>query len=40
MNECMDSVDYSPADGGGTVLTMRKYLNAKKKSKEIGDARG
>jgi anti-sigma regulatory factor (Ser/Thr protein kinase) len=39
MNECMDSVDYSPADGGGTMLTMRKCLSAQK-SKEINDGRG
>jgi anti-sigma regulatory factor (Ser/Thr protein kinase) len=26
MNECMDSVDYQPAPGGGTTLTMTKHL--------------
>ena len=26
ISECMDEVSYSPADGGGTVLTMRKKL--------------
>ena len=28
MNECMDSVDYTPANGGGTTLTMIKNLPA------------
>ena len=26
MNECMDHLEYRQADGGGTVLTMRKRL--------------
>lgn len=26
MNECMDQVDYSAAEGGGTLLTMLKLL--------------
>jgi anti-sigma regulatory factor (Ser/Thr protein kinase) len=26
MNECMTQVEFAPADGGGTVLTMRKRL--------------
>lgn len=26
MTECMDSVDYAPANGGGTTLTMIKNL--------------
>ncbi len=26
MTECMDEIDYKPADGGGTVLTMIKRL--------------
>jgi anti-sigma regulatory factor (Ser/Thr protein kinase) len=40
MNECMDSVEYSPADGEGTVLTMRKQINSAKKCKDIGHGRG
>ena len=34
MTECMDEVDYSPADGGGTLLTMIKKLPAKR---EVGE---
>ncbi len=26
MTECMDRIEYSPAEGGGTVLTMVKRL--------------
>jgi len=26
MTQCMDGLDYQPADGGGTVLTMTKRL--------------
>ena len=29
MNECMNCVEFTPADGGGTVLTMRKSISAK-----------
>lgn len=28
MNECMDRVEYEPAEGGGTTLTMFKHLPA------------
>ena len=34
MTECMDVVDYSPAEGGGTLLTMIKKLPAKR---EVGE---
>lgn len=30
MRECMDELDYRPADGGGTRLTMTKWLDARK----------
>jgi anti-sigma regulatory factor (Ser/Thr protein kinase) len=40
MGQCMDSVDYEPADGGGTVLTMWKTIRPGKKCKDIDDARG
>lgn len=26
MNQCMDSVEYAPAEGGGTLLTMTRKL--------------
>jgi anti-sigma regulatory factor (Ser/Thr protein kinase) len=33
MNECMDKVEYHPAEGGGTLLTMVKTLGSKTKAK-------
>jgi anti-sigma regulatory factor (Ser/Thr protein kinase) len=32
MKECMDSVSFAPADGGGTLLTMIKMLKTKQES--------
>ena len=29
MTNCMDAVDYAPADGGGTTLTLIKHLPGK-----------
>jgi anti-sigma regulatory factor (Ser/Thr protein kinase) len=34
MMECMDVVDYSPAEGGGTRLTMVKTVPARKEAHE------
>ena len=31
MSQCMDALDYAPAEGGGTVLTMTKELHAQPK---------
>lgn len=33
MNECMDEVHYSPAEGGGTLLTMTRTTMAKSKGR-------
>lgn len=33
MNECMDRIEYRPAEGGGTLLTMVKNLPAEKGGK-------
>lgn len=35
MQKCMDSVEYSPTEGGGTVLTMVKKLLPVKKDCQI-----
>jgi anti-sigma regulatory factor (Ser/Thr protein kinase) len=32
MKECMDSVSFEPADGGGTLLTMVKMLKAEQET--------
>jgi len=32
MNECMDCVDFEPADGGGTLLTMTKKLSTRQEA--------
>ncbi len=34
MNQCMDSVQYAPADGGGTLLTMMKRTSSISPSQE------
>lgn len=36
MNSCMDRVEYSPAEGGGTVLTMIKSVPAQGKGQSNG----
>jgi len=35
IKECMDSVQYSPAEGGGTLLTMIKCLDKSKESPTV-----
>lgn len=37
MNECMDSVEYVPAEGGGTRLTMKKGAVPKRSQEKKND---
>ena len=37
MNECMDSVEHVPAEGGGTRLTMKKSIVPNRTRKEKND---
>ena len=34
MQQCMDDVQYAHAEGGGTLLTLCKYLGGKKRGRE------
>ncbi len=35
IKKCMDTVEYAPADGGGTLLTMVKKLNSQKEKDKV-----
>lgn len=40
MNECMDSLQYARAEGGGTVLTMTKRLPSQASERSADDRTG